>query len=89
MKKDDLIHTIDETLKLLLDVADEYLDEITAQFEDVGNPEELIKKPYEQWDANDFQTLSAIYGTAEPNILSNLIFRKTYERVKELESEEI
>jgi len=70
------------------EVADEYIEEISGQLEDVGNPEKLIDKPYEQWTPQDFQLLSQVYGTKEPNPLSDLIFKKEYEKVIELEKEE-
>ena len=88
MRKDELIGSIDETLALLLDVADEYLDEITEQIEDVGSPEKLIGKPYEVWTPQDFMMLSQVYG-GEPNPLSNLIFNKEYKKVLELEAGEL
>lgn len=88
MIQDNFVEIVDEAIASLLDAADEYLEEITEQFEDVGNPEKLIGKPYENWTQQDFTILSQIYGTQEPNTLSNLIFRKKYEEVKTLEAEE-
>ena len=89
MRKDKLILIIDETLVLLLDVADEYLEEITEQFEAVGSPEKLIGKKYEDWSPQDLQMLIQVYGTKEPNPLSNLIFKKKYAEVLALEKEEM
>lgn len=88
MNQDNFVAVVDETLTELLAVADEYLEEITAQFEDVGSPEKLIGKPFEEWTQQDLMLLSRIYGPEEPNALSNLIFRKKYEEVKALEAEE-
>lgn len=87
--KEELIETIDETLALILSVADEYTEEIADQLEDVGNPEKLIGKPFESWTPEDLNMLSQVYGTEEPNVLSNLIFNKKYDEVKSLEEEEI
>jgi len=86
MKKDEFIKVTDETLTLLLEVADEYLEEITEQFEAVGNPEKLIGKPYETWTDQDRTLLSQVYGE-EPNPLSRLIFNKEYEKVLTMEQE--
>lgn len=88
MRQGDFVELIDETVALLLDVADEYLSEITAQLENVGSPEAVMGKPYEQFTPQDFKILTQIYGEGEPNPLSNLIFRKKYKEVLELEAEE-
>ena len=88
MRHSDLIESIDESLALLLDVADDYIDEIAEELAVVASPEKLIGKPYESWSPNDFNLLSQVYGE-EPNALSRLIFNKSYERVQELEAEEL
>jgi len=85
MNADELIKTIDETLGLLVEVADEYVEEIVSQF-DIGSPEKLIGKKYEQWGPQDFANLGQIYGP-EPNSLSRLIFRKEYAKVLQMEKE--
>lgn len=54
------------------------------------NPEELIGKPYEQWDIpEDLNLLEQVYGSSDDTPLAKLIFDKKYKRVKELESEEL
>lgn len=87
-KNEELLRDIDSTLVLMLDVADDYISEVTEQLRVVENPEKLIGKDYATWDANDLAMLSQVYGQVEPNPLSNLIFNREYERVKELEAEE-
>ena len=89
MKKEELIELSNEVTAELLEVADEFIEEITKQFSDVGNPEKLIGKPYETWTPQDLMMLSQIYGTEEPNKLSTLIFNKSYEQIKALEAEEL
>ena len=89
VRRDKLIQTIDETLALLLDVADEYLDGITEQFENVGSPEKLIGKPYESWSPQDLQMMIGVYGTSDDSPLAKLIFREKYKEVLELEKEEL
>ena len=68
---------------------DRLVEELVEPMKDVGNPEALIKKPYEQWTPEDMQMLIQIYGTAEPNPLSDLVFKKEYAKVKALEEEEL
>ncbi len=66
---------------------DRLIKEVIEPISDVGNPEQVIGKPYESWTPTDLIFLSKIYGTKEPNPLSNLIFRKKYAEVKELEED--
>ena len=86
MKQTPLTIAIQEVVDLKMRVVDEFLKDIIEPIGDVGNPEKLIGKPYEQWTTADFQALGQIYGK-EPNPLSELIFKKSYERVRKLEEE--
>ena len=89
MKQTDLTLAIDEVVQLKMMAIDKLIEELVEPISDIGSPEDLIKKPYEQWTPQDLQMMSTIYGTAEPSPLSNLIFRKKYEEVKELEASEL
>ena len=64
------------------------IEELIEPLEKLGNPEDLIKKPYENWTKEDLMLMSKIYGTGDDTPLSNLIFKRTLERVKQLEEEE-
>ena len=87
MKETPFTRAVDEVIKLKLKAADAYIEEIIEPLSDVGNPEKLIGKKYEDWMPADRQLLARVYGTQEPNPLSNLIFNKEYKKVKELEEE--
>ena len=87
IKKPALAKAMDEVVTLKMQAMDRIINELVEPLADVGNPEELIKKPYEQWTPEDLTMLIKIYGRQEPNPLSNIIFRKTYERVKQMEEE--
>ena len=89
MKREQYLKTIDEVISDMTSVADEVLDELKYQFEEIKNPEKLLGRPYETWTRQDLMMLSQVYGTEEPNPLSELIFRKKYEQVKALEAEEL
>ena len=89
MKQTDLIEAIDEVVQLKMMAIDKLIEEVVEPIADIGSPEDLIKKPYENWSPQDLQMMSTIYGSVEPNPLSNLIFRKKYEEVKELEEAEL
>jgi len=89
MKKDELVATIDQTLGLLLEIADDYIDEIAEELTVVASPEKLIGKPYESWSPNDFNLLSQVYGDGNDTPLSKTIFNNEYKRVLELEEGEL
>ena len=88
MKKVPLIQATERVVALKMQAIDRIIDELIEPISMVGNPEKLIKKPYEQWTPEDLQLLTRIYGQGENTPLSNLAFRKIYEQVKALEAEE-
>jgi len=87
MKKPPLVRVMDKVVALHMKVLDKLIEDLIEPVADVGNPEQLIGKPYETWTPQELQQLIQIYGTQEPNPLSDLVFKKTYERVKEMEEE--
>ena len=89
MKPTLLTQAIDKAIGIKLQAIDRLVGEMIEPLENVGSPEKLIGKRFEQWTPEDLALLTKIYGTKEPNLLSNLIFRKTYERVKAMEQEEL
>ena len=86
MRKDWLSEVVQEVVEAKLEAVDDYLEEMIEPIGDIGNPEKLISKPYEQWTGLDLQLLGQVYGP-EPNPLSELIFRKEYESLKKMEAE--
>jgi len=84
MKETPLIKAINKAVEVKMEAVNRLLKDLVEPLGDVGNPEKLIGKPYEQWSQQDLMMLSKIYGQ-EPNPLSDLIFKKTYERVKQME----
>ena len=86
MHKTPLTMAVQEIIDLKLSVLDEFIEDVIEPLGEIGNPEKLIGKPYEQWTLYDLQILGQIYGP-EPNALSELIFKKAYEEVKTLEKE--
>lgn len=87
MKSLFLVKAADELVELKMKAVDILIDELVEPIADVGNPEKLIKKPFEQWTPEDLALMVKIYGQKEPSILSDLIFRRKYEQVKQLEEE--
>lgn len=77
---------IETMMKAFIEVMEEYIEPIS----DIGNPEKLIGKPYSEWKDNPFiiKQLSQIYGTQEPNPLSELIYKNEIKAVRQLEGEE-
>ena len=85
--------TLDLAIKKIVSVKMIALDRLTKELiepiSDVGSPEKVLKKAYDLWDENDLALAVQIYGPGDDTPLANLIFRKTLERVEELEREEI
>jgi len=89
VKNIPLTQAIDRAIQIKLKAVDAIMEELVEPLADVGNPEKLIKKPYEQWTAQDLQFLRRIYGEGEDTPLTRLIFKKTYERVLSMEEAEV
>jgi len=89
MKKSTLDKSIERVLQIKMEAVNYLISDLIEPLEVNDNPEELLGKHFAQWTPQDLELLKKVYGTAEPNVLSNFIFKKTYERVKTLESEEL
>lgn len=89
MAKPLLTQNIEKVVALKIKAVDRVIEEMIDPIAAVGNPEKLIRKPYEQWTPQDLQMLIQIYGTGDKTPLSRLIFDREYEKVKSLEAEEM
>ena len=87
MKDTPLTEAVKELIKFDLEILDEVIKEDADALADIGNPEKLIGKKYEDWTLQDKQMLGTVYGTQEPNTLSEFIFKKEYKAVLEIEEE--
>lgn len=86
--KDTAISKIaDEIIEKKLTALDKLIEELIEPIEDLGNPEKIIDKKYEDWSPLDLQLLGQIYGNSNDSPLAKLIFEKSYEEVKRLEAE--
>ncbi len=89
MKDTPLTKAADKVIALKMLAVDILMTQLVEPLEKVGNPEDLIKKPYEQWTPQDFSLLAKIYGTGDNAPLARTIFDREYNKVKELEAEEV
>lgn len=82
----DTIETeaLEEILKEDLAIMDEFVEEIIEKFGEVGTPEKLLKKKYEEWTPEDFQQVLAIYG---PEYTEEFIAKKEVPLMYEAEKE--
>lgn len=85
MKETPFTTALDEVIAEDLEALDAVIEEDIEVLGDIGNPEKLIGKPYEEWTPQDKQRLAQIYGSDET--LSKFIFKREYEAVKKLEEE--
>lgn len=88
MKNTPLTKAVDHIVALKMKAIDIIVEGLIEPLEKVGAPEQLIGKPYNQWSPEDLQLLTKIYGQGEKTPLTNTIFNREYERVKQLEAEE-
>ncbi len=86
MKETLQTKAIDRYIDLEMRVVDRFIKEFIEPLADIGNPEKLIGKKYEEWMPEDFQRLGQIYG-AEPNALSRFIAKKEIGKLEILEAE--
>lgn len=87
MKETTLTKITQEVIDLKLKAADEFIADVIEPLEKIGSPEVLLGKKYEDWTPLDIQLLSQVYGTGNETPLAKLIFNKSLEEVKKLESE--
>ena len=88
MKEVDLSKAVDKVVAIKMEAVDKLIKDLVEPLADVGNPEKLIGKKYEDWTGEDFQTLSRIYGQGDDTPLARLVFDREYEKVKKLEEAE-
>jgi len=69
-------------IELKMKAVDEFIEKYVEPLLDIGSPEKLIGKPYNEWTPQDFQMLSMIYGDK----FEKFIFKKEYESVLEEEN---
>lgn len=87
MRETQFTRAIDKLVDLEMAAIDRLIKDYIEPLGDIGNPEKLIGKQYEDWTPQDLQSLVQVYGSKEPNTLSNFIFKKEYARIKKLEQE--
>ena len=68
--------------KEILEVADKYIKEECDKVADLGNPEELVHKPYSQWTPQDLRALDGIY-VYDKKPLKDFIQRKEIDKLFE------
>jgi len=72
-----LKQVIEEDLRAIDEIIAEDIDVLA----DIGNPEKLIGKKYEEWTPQDLQMLMGVYGDK----LDDFRFNKDYKRLLEIE----
>lgn len=52
---------VDAEVKKVKEEADAYIEKYIEPIADIGNPEKIIGRKYEQWTPQDIQTLTQVY----------------------------
>jgi hypothetical protein len=86
MKETPYTRMVNEVIDAKLKAVDAVIEEIIDPIKDVGNPEKLLGKKYEEWSPAEKQLLLRIYGTGD-NPLTKMVFNKEYEEVRNLEAQ--
>jgi len=79
--KDIIVQACKDVIELKLKAVDQFIEDVIEPISEVGSPEKLIGKKYEEWTPQDFRMMSQIYGKD----LEKYIFNKEYKTVKDLE----
>jgi uncharacterized protein YecA (UPF0149 family) len=87
MKNTPFTKAVEEVVALKMKVVDDYIKEIVEPLNQVGSPESLIGKKYEEWTPQDLQLLINVYGQDDNSPLGKLIAKKTIERVEDMENQ--
>ncbi len=87
MKDTPFTKAAEEVVALKMRAVDEYIKEIIEPLNQVGSPESLIGKKYEDWTPQDLMMLKNVYGESDESPLAKLIFNKEFDKLKKLESE--
>jgi len=88
VKETVFTRALDEVIVEDLRALDEVIKEDIEALADIGSPEKLIGKKYNEWTPQDKQMLASVYGVDNESALGKLIFRREYEKVLELEKGE-
>ncbi len=87
MKETVTTKAIDKAIEIKLKAVDRFMAEYVEPLSDVGNPEKLLKKKYEEWTPQDVELLKTIYGEGNETPLAKVIATREYEKVKQMEAE--
>jgi len=86
MAKNALITAIDHMIDVKMKAVDVLIDRFIEPLGDIGSPEKLLGKKYEDWQEEDFIKLGRIYGENSP-ILNKFIMRKELAKLQAKERE--
>lgn len=81
--KDMIARACKEVIALKLAAVDRFIEEVIEPVAEIGSPEKLIGKKYDDWTPQDKMMMSQVYGGE----LEGFIFDKEYEKVLGLEQE--
>lgn len=84
IKKHWWVELVDEVIMEAKAEADAFIKEFIKPIGDIGNPEDVIGKPYEEWTPQDFMRLKSMYGKDQKR-LDKFIFDKAYADLQKLE----
>ncbi len=84
---EDLNSVIAEMIEEDLAILDELVEEEIKPLADLGDPEKLIGKKFEEWTPEDMALLEQIYAS-NPKPLNKVVFDNTFQAMTEAEEAE-
>lgn len=87
MKKDSLTLATERMDAVFAKALARLEAELLEPLADVGSPEKVIGKPYEDWTPEDMQKAVMVWGTGSGTPLDNLVFKKKVAELDTLRAE--
>ncbi len=87
MVAEDLNSVIAEMIEEDFAILDELIEEEIKPLSDLGDPEKLIGKKFEEWTPEDMALLEQIYAN-NPEALNKVVFDHTFQAMTEAEEAE-
>lgn len=87
IKQTEFTSALNRVVDIKMKAIDRLVMEVVKPMSDVGNPEKVMGKPYEEWTPQDLNLAIQIYGAGKDTPLTRLIFNKEFASLQQLEQE--
>ena len=88
MKETPETQAIEELISEAMPIVDQFIEEVVDELANVGSPEKVLDKKYEDWTPEDFQKAQFIFGEKLVDPVHGIIPRKEVDSLLRDEAEE-